>query len=258
MTALQEAREILRSEARVVVVEAPAGCGKTHEAVELARDLLPAMKRRQRVLLLAHTNAATAEFRARLGHLASTSIVVSTFDSFALELLRAYAGALGLPARFRVGPAGHLQFADLVPQLNALITRAPAIARHLAAHYPALIADEHQDASRDQHKLVKLLLDAGVARARLFGDPMQAIYNFDGHLVPWNDVVAFGDGVVQLEEPWRWRETPTFAAWITGGRQDLTSGQRLRVRNGDGHVDTVVISGQDDAPHFKSGRPPQA
>ncbi|MGH9785395.1 MAG: UvrD-helicase domain-containing protein [Terriglobia bacterium] len=257
MTALQDARRVLRSETRVVVVEAPAGCGKTYEAVTLARDLLATLKPRQQVLLLAHTNAATAEFRARLRNLTSTSIVVTTFDSFALELLRAYALALGLPARFRVGPAGSVPFADLAPKLNALLSRAPTIARHLAVHYPVLIADEHQDASRDQHALVKVLLDAGVARVRLFGDPMQSIYDFDGHLVAWHDVLALGDAVIQLDEPWRWRSTPEFAAWITAGRRDLANGQRLRVLSGAQHVDTVRIAAQDDAPHFMSGRPVQ-
>jgi UvrD-like helicase family protein/AAA domain-containing protein len=257
MTALQDARQVLRSETRVVIVEAPAGCGKTYEAVALARDLLSNMKPRQQVLLLAHTNAATAEFRARLRNFTSASIFVTTFDSFALDLLRAYAGPLGLPARFRVGPAGAVPFVDLAPKLDTLLSRAPAIARHLAAHYPVVIADEHQDASRAQHGLIKLLLDAGVARVRLFGDPMQSIYDFDGNLVEWKNVLALGDAVIQLEEPWRWRLTPVFGAWIMAGRRDLANGQRLRISGAARHVDIVRIDAQHDAPHFMSGQPVQ-
>lgn len=255
MTALEDARLVLRSATRVVVVEAPAGCGKTYEAVALARDLFSTIRHRQQILLLAHTNAATAEFRTRLRHLASTSVVVTTFDSFALELLRAYGPALGLPARFRVGPAGVVPFTELAPTLNKLFSRAPAVARHVAAHYPIIIADEHQDASKDQHGIVTLLLDAGVERVRLFGDPMQSIYDFDGQLVPWKDVLDLGDAAIQLDEPWRWQASPPFASWITAGRRALANGQRLAVPTSVGHVSAVRILGLEDAPHSMSGQP---
>lgn len=35
--------EALRSDARLVVVEAPGGCGKTYQGAEFARDAAPAL-----------------------------------------------------------------------------------------------------------------------------------------------------------------------------------------------------------------------
>lgn len=70
---LVHVRALLRSNVRIVVVEAPAGCGKTHEAVELARDVVPQLKPHQKVLILAHTNSAIGscqQFRdTRVSHL---------------------------------------------------------------------------------------------------------------------------------------------------------------------------------------------
>jgi superfamily II DNA or RNA helicase len=55
---IEDVRDTLRSDNGVVVVEAPAGCGKTHQAADAAVDLAATINAGQEVLLLAHTNAA--------------------------------------------------------------------------------------------------------------------------------------------------------------------------------------------------------
>lgn len=62
---LSDVRAALRSDAPLIIVEAPAGCGKTFEAVACAIDLAVGLCDQQEVLLLAHTNAAVAEFKRR-------------------------------------------------------------------------------------------------------------------------------------------------------------------------------------------------
>ncbi len=89
-------RQLLRSEARHVLVEAAAGCGKTHEAASLAMDAAGQLSSGQKILLLAHTNAAKEEFTRRTRS-ASGRIEVSTVDSFAARILGPYASAFGLP-----------------------------------------------------------------------------------------------------------------------------------------------------------------
>ena len=51
----------LRSNARLVVIEAPAGCGKTYQGAEYARDVAPLIGR-GRLLILTHTHAACDVF----------------------------------------------------------------------------------------------------------------------------------------------------------------------------------------------------
>src|SRR5581483_12178783 len=50
----------LRSDAKLVVVEAPAGCGKTHQGADYARDV--AATSNHRPLILTHTHAACSVF----------------------------------------------------------------------------------------------------------------------------------------------------------------------------------------------------
>ena len=96
---LVRVRAELRSNLRFVVVEAPAGTGKTHEAALLALDERDRLPGGSEVLLLAHTNAAIDEFRARVSN--GRGIRVSTFDGFLLDVLAVHTTAAGLPDPLR-------------------------------------------------------------------------------------------------------------------------------------------------------------
>src|SRR5258708_2783139 len=56
-------RQALRSDAGLVVVEAPAGCGKTHQGADYVGEV--AGNNRDRVLILTHTHAACSVFAER-------------------------------------------------------------------------------------------------------------------------------------------------------------------------------------------------
>jgi superfamily I DNA/RNA helicase len=220
---LESTRAVLRSALRVVVVEAAGGCGKTHEAVEAALDWSREVKEGQEVLLLAHTNAAVREFRKRVAS-RQVPIRVSTLDAFALEIVSSFSISVGLPEDIRIG-AG-VDFSDLAPKLHELLTKSPTTAEALTRHYPIVIFDEHQDASKEQHEILRHLSRHG-SLVRVFGDPVQGIYDWDASPVTWAEVTKDADKVAFLSEPRRWRQSPKFGTWIVGAREVLAHGGKI-------------------------------
>ena len=85
----------LRSAKRLVVVEAPAGCGKTFQGAEYAREVAEQISP-GRVLILTHTNAASDVFAERTRGL-GRRIEIRTIDSLICDIASAYHLALGLP-----------------------------------------------------------------------------------------------------------------------------------------------------------------
>lgn len=163
----------LRSDAPLVVVEAPGGCGKTHQGADYAREITAAGK--SHLLILTHTHAACSVFAQRaIG--GGSRVEIRTIDSLIIHVGTAYHAGLGLPpdtaAWARQTKKG---YAKVALKVAGLLRRHPMIAASLAKRYPIIICDEHQDCSGDQHAIGMSLLDQG-ARLRVFADPMQRIY----------------------------------------------------------------------------------
>jgi DNA helicase-2/ATP-dependent DNA helicase PcrA len=189
----------------LVVVEAPAGCGKTHQGADYARDVAAASA--GRLLILAHTHAACSVFAERT-KTAGSRVEIRTVDSLIGQVAGAYHLGLGLPAdtaswarRNREG------YANVALRVAALLKRYPMIAATLARRYPVVICDEHQDCSGDQHAMSMAMLARG-SRVRVFGDPMQRIYK-EKPLVggspacDWASLTQAGL-FEQLDAPHRW------------------------------------------------------
>ncbi len=224
---LDDVRAALRSNARVVLVEAPAGCGKTHEAASLGAEVSRDLPAGRSVLLLAHTNAAVREFKTRASQLGAR-VVASTIDAFALEIAAPYAKALGLSHPLRPGATeGSTPFGEIVEKACELLRRSPSIAGLIAHRHPMLVLDEHQDASTSQHLLLAELLKTKRTIARIFADPMQAIYGFGGSLVDWDDVIAQADTHTALDSPQRWIDQPELGDWLLQARGALKAGYVL-------------------------------
>jgi len=222
------ARAALRTSAPVVIIEAPAGCGKTHEAASLAVDLSSRLQTRQEILILAHTNAAVQEFRARI-RTAEVRARALTFDSFAFELVSMYAAPLGLPSPLRIDEASGVSFAALAPKALELLRRAPSVSRALAQHYPFVVLDEHQDARAEQDAIARELAAHGSRLLRIFGDPMQAIFEQDSG-VDWDGLRRAADLYDELDEPRRWDSAPELGSWILHARDALRNGGLLPLR----------------------------
>lgn len=254
---LAELRWALRSEAPSVLVEAPAGCGKTFEAASLAVDAIVQLPSQCQVLLLAHTNAAVQEFSQRTKNIRSR-VRVATIDAFCLDLVEPYASALGLPTPLRpmVGLGrDRIGFETLAPKALELLTRAPTIARLVAARHPIIILDEHQDARPDQHAVVRRVAEVGGARLRIFGDSMQAIYERRNEpSVEWDLLEREADLRFYLDAPQRWRHVQELGDWIMLARSELRSGRPLPLRGCPPMVRVSQVPGLPDV-GFGAGRP---
>jgi ATP-dependent helicase/nuclease subunit A len=73
---------------------------------------------------------------------------------------------------------GVLDFADLVAQARALLSRDAAVRASESGRWDAVLVDEFQDTNGEQDELVTLV--RGQARLLVVGDPKQSIYEFRG------------------------------------------------------------------------------
>lgn len=226
--------DALRSDAPRVVVEAPAGCGKTWQGATYATDASRAL-RRGRVLVLAHTHAATDVFIRRTPKLRDR-IEVRTIHSLIFEIAKAYHRSLGLPAEPAVWARTEAGGFDAVASRVAhLLSATPMVADMLAQRYPIVICDEHQDASVDQHALAMALNAAG-AKVRIFGDPMQKLYGgkpstkrlAEDH-TQWETLVNSSTATA-LSHPHRWRDAPELGEWILRARDALKAGNAIDLK----------------------------
>lgn len=236
-------KDSLASDAPFVLIEAPAGCGKTHTACEYARGVAAGLSEGQRVLVLAHSNAAIGEFRSRARDV-SLLVKVATFDSLSLSIIAPYAQALGLPYPLRVGTrVDQILPDDLALRAADLLARCPTIAQMLARLHPVVILDEHQDASRSQHAIALALRDAG-AIVRAFADPMQRIFVSEAEF-PWAHLVADADFTDELTHPHRWTHDVELGRWILDARARLAAGGSIDLRTAPPPVRMTVVPGPD-------------
>src|ERR1700726_1987470 len=119
-------RTALRSDAQLVVIEAPAGCGKTHQGADYAREV--AASRNGRLLILTHTHAACSVFAERTKG-GGSRVEIRTVDSLIGHIATAYHAGLGLPtdttAWARQNKDG---YARIALKVAGLLKRYPMIA----------------------------------------------------------------------------------------------------------------------------------
>jgi DNA helicase-2/ATP-dependent DNA helicase PcrA len=224
----------LRSNHPLVLVEAPAGCGKTYQGADYARELVKSTTR-GRPLILTHTHAACSVFAERTsGH--RNAIEIKTIDGMIARIATAYHKGLGLPADtsswVRRREDGH---AKLAVKVSGLLKRYPMIASSLVHRHPFVICDEYQDSSGDQHALVMAMLERG-AKVRVFADPMQKIFRdktIDGSCPPcdWNDLKKIAEASEELDAPHRWEDdSPALGAWTLAARKTLGNGGAIDLK----------------------------
>ena len=237
----------LRSRASLVVIEAPAGCGKTHQGAEYAREAA-AQQSLARPLILTHTHAACSVFAARTKG-TCVPVEIRTIDSVIGQIATAYHAGLGLPSDIatwlRQNPkTGHQA---LAVEVARLLKRNPLIAAAIARRHPVVICDEHQDSSGDQHASVMALYDQG-ARLRVFSDPVQRIFRAKtlsgSHPPPdWDALRRSADACEELDYPHRWdRGCAQLGRWTLQARELLKSNGVIDLKNGLPPSVTVVYA----------------
>ena len=227
--------EALRSNARRVVVEAPAGTGKTYQAASYARHATVDLHKGQKVLILAHTHAACGVFSSRTADLGGR-LQIGTIDSLVATIAKVYHRALDLPADIVAWSVerGPDCYAELARRVRLLLDRSPGVAGAVVERHPVVICDEHQDASADQHGIVEALARAG-AWMRFFGDPMQAIFTSgrerEAQQRRWQELLAASDANEPLDIAHRWAAgSPALGAWVLEQRERLRAGGVVDLR----------------------------
>ncbi len=237
----------LRSAKRLVVVEAPAGCGKTFQGAEYAREVAEQISP-GRVLILTHTNAASDVFAERTRGL-GRRIEIRTIDSLICDIASAYHLALGLPpdASSWARKSGAGGFSALANKVAMLLKHAPIVARALSQRYPIIVCDEHQDSSASQHAVALAACEVG-SMTRVFGDPMQCIYGDkqEGKSAEnyrrWRELSSAADRLDNLNHPHRWTgDSGEMGQWILEARERLRDGGTLDLRKPPRGV-TILIA----------------
>ena len=228
----EEIGNLLRSSAPIVVIEAPAGCGKTHQAANYAADAAANLKS-AKLLVLTHTHAACSVIAERTKEY-HNKIDIRTLDSLTNQIATAYRLPLELPEDVSAW-ARQNGYELLATKVSSLLRSNPIIAKHLAKLFPIVICDEHQDSNEPQDEIVQLLARHG-ALLRVFGDPMQIIPGGRGQIAIASAALARWDALKgesvfgELEIPHRWRITnPDLGEWILATRENLKNGQTIEL-----------------------------
>jgi superfamily I DNA/RNA helicase len=224
-----EVAQALRSNAGLVLIEAPAGFGKTFQGALYAKDLLPKISP-GRLLVLTHTNAACDVFATRTNDFGSR-VEIRTIDSLITWIATAYHKGLDLPPDVAAWARDESDgFNQLAAKVAGLLGRAPSVSASLAARYPYVVCDEHQDSSEAQHRLIISLHRAG-SYVRIFGDPMQAIYgpkDLNAWDRRWSELQGAAERCVALDTPHRWKDcAPELGDWISDARNALKAGREI-------------------------------
>lgn len=224
-----EVAALLSSDLGLVVIEAPAGCGKTYQGANYALKAAQALSV-GRVLILTHTHAARSVFASRTRGV-SNRVEIRTIDSFLTEIAAVYHRSLDLPKDVGSWARENNAYEVVAARCRELLERSISVSHAAATRYPIIICDEHQDASADQHAVVMALHTAG-SMVRFLGDPMQLIYGGTGKgtrlaLDRWEHLATLG-GFGKLKTPHRWETgSRELGQWVLQAREALASGNRI-------------------------------
>lgn len=226
-------------------ITAPAGCGKTHLIAQaLTRHVGP-----KPILILTHTNAGVAALRARLDKagVASSAYRIATIDGWCMRLLTLFPKRAGHdPAILSVtNPKAHY---PAIRYAAAVLLRDGHINDVLAATYDRLFVDEYQDCSEIQHAIVAFASQS--LPTCVLGDPMQAIFGFQGNaLADWDqDVCKHFPIVAELTEPWRWINAGEegFGRYLLNVRRSLIAGQGVDLSAAPPNLSWIHLDGSED------------
>ena len=180
-----------------VLVEAHAGCGKTH-TIATCVSLVQGHS-----LILTHTHVGVASIRAKLEKqgVDSSKYKVSTIDSYVQKYVLAFYMGNDIPQQ-----NDSSYYAFILAQAVQIFKTTPVRAI-IKNSYTSLFVDEYQDCTKLQHKVIMQL--AGILKIYLFGDSLQGIFNFSN-----NPTVSFDTDLPEgflrhgfiLKEPYRWKE----------------------------------------------------
>ncbi len=206
---------------KVGSVVAAAGCGKTEQIVKATSHC------EGRHLILTHTHAGVDALRKRLKENGVSSLRYG-IDTIAGWCLR-YAASFPARSGLRISePRDDRDWAAVYHAALELLTSG-AITRVLRISYCGVFVDEYQDCGDLQHQVISTL--ASILPVCVFGDPLQAIFDFNGQApVDWQRSVFPRFPLIRtLVEPHRWVKHGNIdlANWLKEVRSTLDAGRSL-------------------------------
>jgi hypothetical protein len=117
-----------------------------------------------------------------------------------------------------------------------------------------VLVDEYQDCTEDQHRLIQATAAASPIRLRLFGDDLQAIFEFTGMQVEWATLTR-AHPTVALSTPWRWLKQPEMRRFLVEARTALAAGEPIDLRDPPSCVTVQQWDGPVPEPHSEGHAP---
>ena len=202
--ALRIREEIIACTDGLILVEGPAGCGKSTLAIDIARRQLT--NKDGSILVCGHLNSTRVRMSQQLQALGigTDNTFVTTVDALILDLVKRHIGILGVSIDSLHGLDKEVCCIDF-PQVEGYAERLcemhPSIGKSYGRKFPLIIVDEFQDLNLAQYKFVRML--SGNSQLIGFGDGNQTIIGFDrGSNNDW-DVIeqAKTDGATYFNLP---------------------------------------------------------
>lgn len=207
------------SEEKALLI-APAGYGKTHTIAECLKYLSGSQ------LVLTHTHAGVASLKRKIARCGSIEcdVTVETISCFASKYYTAFGDHCSR------NPANN-DHATILEKVTKIL-RLKIVKGVLDASYNGLFVDEYQDCTKRQHLMILELAER--FPTRIFGDPLQAIFDFNDELVDFefdlNGFTRFPD----LETPHRWYQpgnNKLLGNEIKRYRESLMKGDRITIES---------------------------
>ncbi|MEK6707969.1 MAG: UvrD-helicase domain-containing protein [Pseudomonadota bacterium] len=196
-------------------VVAAAGCGKTEQ---IARAVQISEGRR---LILTHTHAGVDVLRSRLKQhkVPSDKFRIDTIAGWCLRYSASFPRRSGLTC-----DAPKDEEWNAVYEAAAKLIKSEAVKGVLTSSYSGVFVDEYQDCTGLQHQVIQAIADH--LPVCIFGDPLQAIFDFKGQKpVDWDaDVFPVFGKAGEMITLWRWGENPELANWLADVRRTLEQG----------------------------------
>ncbi|MDO9527959.1 MAG: AAA family ATPase [Syntrophales bacterium] len=224
---------------------AAAGCGKTEQ---IARATKFAVGRR---LIMTHTHAGVDALRMRLKKYGVPNIKfrVDTIAGWCLWYSTSYPKRSGL---VNLNPRTNAEWNSVYESAIRLI-ESGAVSNVLKSSYSGVFVDEYQDCTTLQHRVILAIADH--LRVCVFGDPLQAIFDFAGQEpVDWvTDVFPIFKKSGELTKPWRWYKSGNIdlANWLENIRHTLEAYGTIDLT---GRPECVSWERLPSDPHFQRSK----
>ena len=190
------------------IVIAPAGCGKTENIINIIKKY----DGNKKILVLTHTNAGIDNIEKRLrknGNLDSKCNVY-TIASFCLRYVKSYK---------ILSKIVDDSYDSLYDGMGILLENNH-IKKVLSNTYALMLVDEYQDCNLKQHNVIKKI--SKLIDFRVFGDPLQKIYDFRDECVELNSIINNDYPYLgYMNYPWRWEKNKKLGSWIMDYRNKL-------------------------------------